>query len=131
MRRPMAAWRGRPEEQSDSLEANLRRAAMALSKGEAPSSTDRELRECLLELYDEQDAGAVWERWLAPFIAAHEADLVALYGRNRQLPNPLLDELEALIVLERLDSAPTSLARSWPRSPIELERLAQNWAIAI
>lgn len=90
----------------------------------SPSSTDPELRKHLLELYEEQEESVVWERRLAPFIAAHKADLLALYGRNRQLPNPLLDELEALLVLERLDSVPTLLAESWPRSPIELERLA-------
>jgi hypothetical protein len=53
------------------------------------------------------------------------------YRRNRQLASPLLDELEALVVLERLDTVPVLLAEAWPRSRIELERLAQNWAVAI
>lgn len=116
---------------SDSLEANLRQAAATLSRGEAPSSMDLELRRCLLELYEERDANAVWERRLRPFITEHEADLASLYRRNRQLANPLFGELEALVVLERLNSVPVLLAEAWPRSPIELERLAQNWAVAI
>lgn len=83
-----------------------------------------------MELYG-ADPSAVWFQHLRPFISCNREDIASLYDRHRRLPNPLLDELEALIVLERLEMSPSRLAEVWPRPVVELERLAQNWGASL
>jgi hypothetical protein len=85
----------------------------------------------LLDLYDEPDPERVWERFIAPFIDQHRDDLRVIYARDRGLHNPLLARPEGLLVLERLEHVPAQLAERWPGRQLELERLAQNWAVAI
>jgi hypothetical protein len=109
---------------------SLRRSTLTLSGGHGATSCDPHLRTRLIELY-RADPPMVWFEHLRPFISRNREDIASLYDRHRRLPNPLLDELEALIVLERLDAAPSQLAEAWPRPMIELERLAQNWAVSI
>lgn len=78
----------------------------------------------LVSIYD-CPPGEVFQKYIEPFLAEHREHIQKLYSDyadDRRYP--LLFQPEALIIFERVESDPTSIAASWPAEKIPREMLA-------
>jgi ppGpp synthetase/RelA/SpoT-type nucleotidyltranferase len=113
------------------LESELRRRFGVVAPADRRLS--RELAAALVPLYEGVAPEQVYEQVLAPWLAGHEADVRAQLERGAQARHPLIQQPEVLLIFERLENAPSSLAGAWPESVPRalLVDLGQMWGVEL
>lgn len=73
----------------------------------------------------------IWSVHISPFVVRNREHLLNLLEEHRVFPEAeVLDLVEVLLVLERLESDDARLAARWLLPPESLSRLAGAWGVA-
>jgi len=115
----------RPDRTADAwLHQQLISAASSLHPRPERLGSDPRLRDALLALYGEEPQ-RFWGGRVKAFLERNNEALSILYEEHGVLGGtPLLDLVEAPLVLERLENDQARLAANWPLALSELVRLA-------
>lgn len=92
---------------------------------------DDDLLERLIGLY-RLDGSEIWDRAIAPFLAAHSLALRQAYEEHALLnEDHEFNLFELPLIFERLENDRLALQRAWPHRSEDLGLLADIWGIPI
>lgn len=119
--------------QDDHRELKSRLHVLAQSLHHDPDRLrhDEELLERLIGLYQLDDS-EIWDKAVAPFLAAHSRALRRAYEEHAILnEDQEFDLFELPLIFERLENDRLALRRAWPNRSEDLGLLADIWGVPV